>query len=176
MTPESHAILTELMKEVTIDLFAGYGVPLTYAGPTDPTALPRAATVAGIIGFGGDDVRGTLLLASTEPLFAAATPANARGVGLVREWAAELTNQLLGRLKNQLYKYGTDFNVSTPTALSGDKLAVAAPASQKACAFSFLENETQVWICLDFVEDGLDLTKLRDDGAEAAREGDLVLF
>ncbi len=30
--------------------------------------------------------------------------------------------QLLGRLKNQLYKFGVDFNVSTPTALSGEKL------------------------------------------------------
>lgn len=176
MTPESLAILAQLMTEVTTDLFAGYGVTLVYAGPADPTALPKAATVAGFIGFGGVDVRGTLLLASTEALFAAATPERARGAGLVREWAAELTNQLLGRLKNQLYRYGVDFNVSTPTALSGDGLAVATPASRKACAFSFLENEVQVWICLDVVEDGLDLTKLRDDGGEAAREGDLVLF
>jgi CheY-specific phosphatase CheX len=178
MTPESLAILDGLMTAAAIDLFSGYGVTVTYSGQTSATDLPGSATVAGVIGFSGEEIRGSVLLASTEALFARATPPRARGEhgGREREWAAELTNQLLGRLKNRLYGRGVVLSASTPTALSGGALAVASAATQQVRAYAFRNDDAEIWVRIDVVDEGVDLTTTRDDGAEAAREGDILIF
>jgi len=174
MTPESLPILDALMIEITIDLFACYGVTVSYAG-CGPSEPPPDVTVAGLIDFYGDDFRGTLLIAATENFFSRtsylphpAPPAT------VLDWAGELANQLLGRLKNRLYGRGITMEVSTPTSLRG--LPLGAPEVDAARAYIFRDSEQQIWVRLHLTAEDVDLAHPRTDGGEAVPEGDLVLF
>ena len=175
MTPESLPILDALMIEVTIDLFAGYGVEVHYlgCGASDP---PEDVTVAGVIDFFGDDFRGTLLVAATASFFARTSylpPPTPHAT--VLDWAGELANQLLGRLKNRLYGRGITMDVSTPKSLSGAPLST--PKANSTRAYIFRDSEQQIWVRLDVLtSDGVDLAHPRSDGGEAVHEGDLVLF
>lgn len=187
MTPQTSELLDRLVIEATSELLRACRVPVQATPGLAPIALPKTATVAGIVGFSGEQMRGTFLIASSFELLARSRPAalqtpkrvpeNERDWVVIRDWAAELANQLLGRVKNRVYAMGITLHVSTPTALSGEALAVAAPSSPHARAHSFTSRGEEVWVCLDAtLEPGVDLTQPRDDGAEAAREGDVLLF
>jgi len=63
-------------------------------------------------------IRGTLMLATTRsPIEKLAAG------GPIRDWVAELTNQLAGRIKHKLLARGVDILISTPLILRGEHLA-----------------------------------------------------
>jgi hypothetical protein len=96
MTTDPTEILSELVRNSCEDLFAHYELPLVRV---DVDTQPRSSLAfCGVIGFTGDEIRGTLLLAaSREPLQGVGDSDVAR-----RDWMAEMTNQLFGRIKNRL--------------------------------------------------------------------------
>jgi hypothetical protein len=98
-----------------VELFSHYGVAIRPAEQSSDSNLAFCA----IIGFTGNDMRGSLLLAcSREPLTLAGE--NVHGI---RDWLAELANQMLGRIKNRLLSLGTVIYASTPIILRGEHLA-----------------------------------------------------
>jgi hypothetical protein len=74
---------------------------------------------SGVMGFVGDSVRGTCLLAAPEGTIRAAAPHAAAA----RDWIGELANQLVGRLKAKLMARGGTIALSTPVVLRGVKLS-----------------------------------------------------
>ena len=109
------ARLAHIIDLASRGLFEHYEVPLVDLGAAREAATNLRS--CGIIGFSGDDMRGTLLLGAS----AGALPGD--GDTAHRDWLAELTNQLLGRIKNQLLTYGITIYSSTPLVLRGDHLA-----------------------------------------------------
>jgi hypothetical protein len=89
---------------------------------------------AGIVDFGGEAMNGSLTFLSTFDFFATLGPNGARESELKRESAAdwvrvrdcamEMSNQLLGRIKNQLRKVGVGVDPKLPRAVSGYALLV----------------------------------------------------
>jgi hypothetical protein len=93
---------------------------------------------------------------------------------MVRDWAAELANQILGRIKNRLRTFNVAVDVSTPTAFSGRALAFARPKSPTIRPFLFDAPAGQVWLWLDTVSDPT--LVLTPGGDAGAKEGDIILF
>jgi CheY-specific phosphatase CheX len=182
MTQDPSEVMAKIVGDATVALFASSGIPLE----EKPAAggQPTRATIAGLIGFTGDNLRGTLMVASSFDLFARSRPAElrtqqlsefiARDWLLLRDWGAELANQLLGRIKNQLFSHGVALRVSTPTALSGNALAVASPSSKRTRPRLFTAGREEVWVWWDVLLDP-DFEMLPQD-EKAAAEGDLILF
>jgi chemotaxis protein CheX len=186
-------VLEQLAPSAVVDVFASYGA--TYKeqpaprpernGPIVPKTMGGEAVVAGVVGFTGDTMRGTLLLAATFHVIANARPADLRKRPLshdsasdwilVRDWAGELANQVLGRIKNRLHRYQVVFDVSPPTAFSGAALTFAAPRGPSPRHHVFTSGKDTIWFCFDALFDPV--RRVSTDGAESeAAEGKVILF
>ncbi len=189
MRPHCHLVLDRLISEACVELFSSCNLPVRRAlAPTGPSQF-EPFDVAGVIGFMGEHVRGTMVLASTFRTLAAArpneikaqtpspSPNSASDWILVRDWASELVNQLLGRVKNRLFVFGVDLRVSTPTALSGRALSVSSTKKSSLSPFSYQGggHELCAWFDAE-MSPAFELAERPKGGPEAAKEGEVILF
>jgi len=166
-------ILSDLRNQIEavvtaccVELFSDYGVEISLAH--DHRSDSNLA-FCGVIGFTGNDMRGSLLLAcSREPLTLAGD--NVHGI---RDWLAELANQMIGRIKNRLIALGTVIYCSTPIILRGEHLA---PLDNQPRPQLFHANGgvVSVWFDVDLNPE-LVLSETPDASA-TAREGEALLF
>jgi chemotaxis protein CheX len=186
-------VLDSITSLACIDVFGSYRVGLReLPRPAKGNLIPNldkeadgnASLVASVVGFTGDDLRGALLLATTFEVIARARPSGLAQQSLskdsysdwvmVRDWASELGNQILGRIKNKLRPFNVVLEVSTPTAFSGRALAFAKPKSPLARPFLFDTRGDRVWLWLDASFDPRQV--LVSGSEESAKEGDVILF
>jgi len=181
-------VVEQLAPQCFIDVFASYGVKLTPERRKAHTSLPPVEKndeprVAGIVGFTGQKMRGTFVFVASYEVIAAARPSELKKLTartssdwiLVRDWAGELANQVVGRIKNRLRVFGVTLQVSTPTALSGPELRFAKPKAPATRAHVFLAAGTKTWCWFDAVYDP-ELEADVTGGDRAAAEGDIILF
>lgn len=157
--------LTEIIERATLDLFDHYEralSPLDAAHASEPDIA-----YCGVIGFTGDDLRGSLLLAVSRDAIEID--------GSLRDWLGELTNQLLGRIKNRLIAYGTVVHGSTPVVMRGDYLAPVTPLRDALAFATGAGGVVVVWFDAE-IRPGFELTAFPDAGVEVAPEGDMLLF
>jgi len=106
-----------------IDLFASYGVSVE-PGPERIGGIdnPFAAT----IGFTSTDLHGVLVMTIAREIAARCLPPNLRVEApkdeIVADWTGELSNQMLGRLKNRFHAVGVDISLSTPCVFIGKEM------------------------------------------------------
>ena len=154
-----------VVSECCVELFSHYGVAIR---PTERKLGSNLAFCA-IIGFTGTDMCGSLLIAcSREPLTLAGDDVHG-----IRDWLAELANQMLGRIKNRLLALGTTIHATTPIILRGEHLAPLdnQPRSQ---LFSANDGVLSVWFDMDLLSD-LELAASPDVSA-SVREGETLFF
>ena len=162
-------ILEDLVLECATALFSAYDRPLKYTGVSP--SEPQFFVLSGVIGFTGDDIRGTLLLAMTSGLLEDLSPSNAS----MRDWIAELSNQLLGRLKNQLLRFGTEIYAATPSVLRGELLTPLRPrAALGGHCFESARGTACVWLDTE-IREGFAL-EAPSAAAVAQAEGETLLF
>jgi hypothetical protein len=113
----AHDELHEVFRRCSEELFVAHGVaPVALGVPTDDEPL-RIRTAA-IIGYSGAALKGTVMLAVSREGLSATRPVGDDD----RDWLAELSNQLLGRVKNQLFRHGVQISMSTPLVIRGERL------------------------------------------------------
>jgi Chemotaxis phosphatase CheX len=151
MTNEQY--LEMAISEACVSLFQDYSLPLQRSTVNsvgnDPDLL-----YCGVVGCSGAEIRGSLLLATTrEPLGRTAPISDASQ----REWIAELTNQLMGRIKNKLTTRGQVLHMSTPIVLRGQHLAPIPRAEIIPLVFTCEGGVVCVWFDAELAP-GLDLS------------------
>lgn len=138
-----------MAAECCAALFADYGVEAFPAeGP--PNAASRTPLYVGIIGFTGDGVRGTLVLGASQGPLNQSSPA--RYDGHERHWIAELTNQLLGRIKTQFLSRGLTIHLALPVVLLVKHIAPVLRPTRDPLAFDAAGGSIYVWLDLEFDE------------------------
>lgn len=154
MMSKNDEVIERCVSECCLSLFEDYKLPLLRIREGD---LHHGAPLlfCGVVGFSGDQMRGTLLLAtSREPLGRTSPTTDAS----LREWIAELANQLLGRIKNRLVPRGVLLHMSTPVVLRGQHIAPVSRAELVPYAFACEGGTVCVWFDAEVV-DGIDLTQ-----------------
>jgi hypothetical protein len=150
-------------------LFEDYALPL--ARVREGAMRGAELLYCGVVGFTGDQMRGTLLLAtSSEPLGRTSPTSDAS----LREWIAELSNQLLGRVKNRLIPRGVELHLSTPVVLRGQHIAPVSRAELIPFAFSCDGGYVCVWFDAE-LSAGVDLTQVSETEGLVV-EGSTTLF
>lgn len=161
--------LSDVVKKATVLLFRDYGIELT------PAATPSSSypvELCGGVGFSGKHARGTLLCAATkEPL---------RRVSLgkcasERDWIAELSNQLLGRIKSRFLRRGIEIMLSPPIVLRGEHLAPLPRATLVPLSFTMDGGAVFVWLDVE-LDASVDLTSEVDDHDVGLVEGQALIF
>ncbi len=113
-----------------MELFAALGVPVQPSAVVRVSIPDDVSVAAGVIEYRGRQLVGKLLLVSTFDFIASCRPKHSRAEPLspasprdwifVRDWAKELTNQLLGCVKRALAANGISVAIGLPIPLSGD--------------------------------------------------------
>ncbi len=155
-------------------LFADYDMEVTEAD--DPGGVQGEVHYCGIIGFTGDRVRGTLLLAMGADALEKAMPEGAAtGDGANRNWISELSNQLLGRIKNMLLRREAEVYLTMPLVLRGEHLS---PLPRERCHGLHFESSAgpvRLWVDAEFIDDFI-LPTEDVAGSEVPEEGEAMLF
>jgi CheY-specific phosphatase CheX len=159
------------------ELFSRYGLAVRradeYEAPVSPDFL-----LCSVIGFTGRDVRGTLMLALTEDITGRSNPVAAAAAGpsalTQRDWVGELSNQLLGRIKLDLLRWGVEIHLNLPAVLLGQHLAPLPRSQLKPLKFALANGAAAVWIEVD-VGPGLKLADVEPED-QGPRAGDALLF
>jgi CheY-specific phosphatase CheX len=123
MNPESLQRIDGFLSSSTQELFNAIGIEIP------PNAQRRAdveSPLTATIGFTSANLRGLLVLTLDRGLAVRSLPPNfskeEAGDGIVADWTGELSNQLLGRLKNKFHAVGIDISLSTPIVFMGKEM------------------------------------------------------
>lgn len=162
-----HDALREILATKAQELFADYGVTTAI----DPSALDERRQLCGILGFTGDRLCGSVVLSATEDAIACSNPI---GDGATRGWVAELTNQLVGRFKNALFRSGVEVAMSIPVVLTATQLRPLPQTKLDPTRLLVGSGYVTIWLEVE-AEPGLELTEPSADTMMAA-EGEAMLF
>ena len=162
---ETTRAIQALAGAACIELMQAYGVQLS---PTEGWVESDEVMYSGVMGFVGDRVRGTCLLAAPQGTVQAAAPKDAGA----RDWVGELSNQLVGRLKAKLMARGATIALSTPVVLRGVKLSPLPRTDVAPVVFESTAGKVLVWLEVEIEDD----FQLGEERALKASEGELLVF
>ncbi len=180
MSPETLARIDDVVQSAARALFGTHGMTLSeraaiFAG------TPRDHDVAASIGFSAAKIRGAVLLTARKDLVARAWPAELRHKVPedrdVYDWAGELVNQLLGRVKNALAPFGLSLEQGTPTVITGWHLHRAPASTTVARRYLFEASGGSIAIYFDAeIAEGFALAMSPDESMQPVAEGGVQLF
>lgn len=168
-----YATAESLLADSAEQLFAACGHPMFRTEVWDSLAasrLDRAAT----IGFASRDLRGAVVLGTSERVLSKLHPLRRSGQPLDQDdWLGELCNQLVGRMKNKLHAWGIDISLMMPMTIRGDNLRFRLNDRQ-VVHVSLTDGHAKAFAWLDaLVSPDLALTL---QAHEPQAEGNVVLF
>lgn len=108
-------LMRDLLTAAAIELLASYGRTGTIVD------RPRATDdqLVGVLGFTGDQLAGSVTIIGDARTFGSCNPVEH---GSVPAWVGELTNQIVGRFKNDLLMRSVDVSISIPCVLRAFRL------------------------------------------------------
>ena len=140
---------------------------------------------AGIVDFAGETMNGSLTFLAAFDFVAAFGPSGARTTGLrpksaadwvrVRDCAMEMSNQLLGRIKNQLRKLGVKAEPKLPRAVSGYALLVTLRERTER-PLVYVGTTFEVYIWFEALVQETAAAAVGGTRVEVVAEGDFVEF
>jgi len=160
-------LIEELAEESCIGLFDAYGLKLTRV--ERGTQQVDEVSLTGVIGFTGPGIWGMCLLAGDKEPLRASNPIE----GSLRDWMAELSNQLAGRLKHKLIARGAVVYVTTPIVLRGARIEPLPRRHLTPRVFKGGGGTLSLWV---EIETAPDFALAKDVIEETANEGDALLF
>jgi CheY-specific phosphatase CheX len=171
MSEEMSARLNDLMGklggEAMLDLFEAYSLQAQSTRAEAPAEDPTV----GVIGFTAAKLRGNLaLLIPSEVIRVTQSGSDAM------DWAGELTNQYLGRLKNKLIGYGVALEISTPLVVSGLSLRLQEASGARTQRVDCDTSAGPVHALISVrIAEGFEISE-ESSGEPMASEGEMLLF
>lgn len=170
---DGRTILATIVQSSVVELFRGQNITVAPRPRGQIPAKLDDTFVGASIGFTSAPISGTLLLLVSRSLFLSANPAQptaAKSVELTRE----LSNQLLGRIKNRLLTYRIILQMGLPVAVASNARNLGRGDSPEFLEYGFQSLRGEVYVSL---RGRMDFTAVAYSGAlEAANEGDVILF
>jgi hypothetical protein len=110
-----------ILQSSTVELLQSYEISVAPRGRTEVGRYAPNCEAVGIIGFDGPQIGGILTLAIPNVVYATPTRRGPRNT-THSDWTRELTNQLMGSIKNRLLQFQVKLRTQVPTVLSGAAL------------------------------------------------------
>ena len=166
-----------LVQGALVELFQAYGVALAPMPRAAPRDTVRFHEVTATIGFfrdapGHSKHHGRLTLSMPRALFALVKDDEIRAAR-PDDWARELANQLMGRIKNRLLQFGATLQIGLPASINPNSEEKPEPASTLR-VYTGRTLRGAVLVTLDGMPDESELSYVGPEGL--ALEGDVILF
>ena len=175
-----HARSSDVLNRITIEtceaLLGGMGLTAGHVSSREAREIGGdggSARVA-VIGFGGETLRGTLVLDLPAAVLTRTHPRHSQVEADLEDWAGELANLLLGRIKARLLPYDAVIQLSTPLVVSGrSRVEQTTP---HAMVHTFVADEGRFHVL--FAADSEKELELGDEPSadEALMVDDMVMF
>jgi Chemotaxis phosphatase CheX len=180
MREEDALILRGCVDESASEVFAACALPVEPDGAEPGGPASEASMLAAFIGFTSDRLLGTLTLVAPVSLMRASHPV-ALGASdalyQVFDWAGEIVNQILGRVKNKLVFRGLDLRASTPQTMRASHFELTSSSRMRVCSLGFRGADGQVRVQCDAVApEDVVVFPAGAAGVECLGEGTLELF
>jgi CheY-specific phosphatase CheX len=174
------AVIDRLLVTSARALFGAHGLTLEEPEGSE-SETPEDHDLAASIGFTAPNAHGAILMTTRKDIVATAWPRELRhrdpSDRETCDWAGELVNQLLGRVKNALLPFGLTLEQSTPTVVTGRHVHRAPASTNVARHYFFVLTLGSILVYFDAViADGLVLSESGDESARSAPEGGVELF
>jgi CheY-specific phosphatase CheX len=176
LNPKHVQVFDLTLSGSTEGLFEAYGLTLTQLSePTTGEYGRYEATTAGIIGFGSPEISGSLVIAVPERIVKHTLPTN-DGV-TDYDWVGELSNQLLGRVKNQLLKYGVVLSLALPVVVKGRDIETPGTTEGQYRYYAFSTEMGPIVVRLEVsIDSEFEFQESTDADDISMEEGELSLF
>ncbi len=178
-SPDPRPTIREHLIAAAGELLAMYDSRFTYASSheSQPDAAEGEFVIANI-GYTGRAIRGSLVMfmsAAAAAKLSEETTGDTSPEGLC-DTAAELSNMLLGRLKNRLLAHGVVLALATPTTAIGTRVRVYAAPGETSSWHRFAGDGRVIDVRNDMViEPEFELGAATAPQGSVS-EGDMVLF
>jgi CheY-specific phosphatase CheX len=180
MENEDRTVLSSLIVQMCRDMFAANGEAFEEVTVVGGAPQNSETLLASCIGLSGTTVRGALAVVAQRSFFKLTYPAELGvpgGDDEVADWAGEVSNQLLGRIKNRLASHGLDFTASTPTVVRGDRLQLRiAEASTIRRVLTIRNERVDIHFEIERDDEQPLLASSSDGAATVTPEGHAFLF
>lgn len=156
-----------------MELFHAIGValaPLARSGGA--VAKSEHFDLVGVVPFSATKTNGTLMLSMNDAVYGLLVPPVAASAAMA-DALRELTNQLIGRIKNRLMHFQLTLRVGLPSAMRKQLLSQRASSAPTVCyRFRTLRGEVVVTL-----EGSIHNEPLNYSGrVRVAKEGDFIVF
>lgn len=137
---------------------------------------PRREALYVVLGFAGAHVKGSLVLDAPRAWVAESHPSASQGpsAAALIDWAGELGNQLLGRVKNRCAALGLDFALGMPTVVMAQEVSLYSVHPEHRAVLWFQCGAHALAASLELQRDAANAPPLAP--VEVLGEGDLLIF
>lgn len=111
----------DLTVATVVEFWHALGELVSFSGMVAQRDVQWPGTVA-VIGFGGVEIRGTLVLGAPLELLRRTHPVESSDAVELIDWLAEISNQMLGRMKARLLRHDVVIEIGTPLTISASDL------------------------------------------------------
>lgn len=177
-----HTTVSTAIRDACIELFQSVKAPIQFECTAFDTESKNAHfSHSGILGFAGEDMKGALSICCNVDVLKVTHPLTRIGEQptdeSLNDWMGELSNQLLGRIKNSLLRYGVSFDLSTPTIVKGHDVNVLSVDGAPLLVTWFRSGNSQIAVSFcALIRSGVDFDKIQNDSGPALKEGGDILF
>lgn len=178
MVEQQHHIVRDMLSASVAEFFQSHGLACSSVEESSDDVPSSTVVLGSIIGFRGKAIRGGLAFVAPLELISEMLPVpkdSERADLQLRDWSAEIANQLVGRLKNKLSQRSVDFDVGTAVCFTGKSIRLVFLPDAEGLSLSFRSGTTSVRVHLDCTM----ATEIADGNVEDLRivpEGDVLLF
>lgn len=177
LNPEFSEIVVSCVTELSNDL----GFPSSKLPDERQVAISKDECIASAIGYSSPQIKGSVTVLSPKSLLAKSHP-NLQmempvGDQEVEDWIGEISNQLLGRIKNKLLKFGATVSMATPSVLAGNAMVPKEPKEGASSTFKFQSEHGSLVVTVNAVlAPGYKFEAVGESATSAAKEGASMLF
>ena len=171
--------IIKLFEEAFSDLFADHEINVE---KKDFSELECTETSMCIIGAGSAHLKLSICLNAEKSVLQGTYPANLGEPNdeKLTDWIGELSNQLMGRLKNKLINYECRVSMNIPTIVYGQNMGMVLPKKSVVTSYSFSSKVGQINTMLSIItkpeiENEFDFNAPSADGGPS-EEGELMFF
>jgi chemotaxis phosphatase CheX-like protein len=161
-----------IIQSSTVELLHSYELPVAPRGRSEVKGHAPGNDLVGVIDFEGPQLAGRLTLSMPSAVFTMPRARRAPNTTL-SDWTRELTNQLMGRIKNRLLQFQVKLRTHLPTVLSAAALQVQnRTRTEILYSFGSLRGEVHVTVDASLASAVLEYS----NASVLVPEGELILF
>jgi CheY-specific phosphatase CheX len=171
-----HARSSDILNRITVEtceaLLGSMSLTASHVGSREAWEIGGEGRVA-VIGFGGETLRGSLVLDLPPAVLTRTHPRNSQHEPDLEDWSGEVANLLLGRIKARLLPYDAVIQLSTPLVVTGRSRVEQSTPHSVVHTFVADEGRFHVLLAADS-EKELELGETSQE--EATMVDDMVMF